>query len=144
MIKKKKKVKNSQQPPQQLTLKKLVITDFSGINYFKQKHGGGKKEALTSAELVEKFRQDFKKLDVNFRLKILFHYIKMKTQGGIYKKEGNATIGKYFGVGKDLINGYIGKLKETKHIEELTEIDIQKLKNEHTYYKLLKEDFVNE
>jgi site-specific DNA-adenine methylase len=119
-------------------LKPLVITDFSGINYF---CGGKIEKGFNSVEFVESYRQDFKKLDTTYRLKVLFYYIKNKTYDGIYKKEDNRIIGQYFNCGKDLINNLLKKLVDDGCIKLLSEIDIYKLKKEHTYYKLLKEDY---
>lgn len=75
---------------------------------------------------------DFKKLIRQEQLKELFNYMKNKSDGGLYKKEGNRTIGEHFKVGKDLIGRLLKELEETEKIFKLTELD--------KYYKL-KEEF---
>jgi hypothetical protein len=90
---------------------------------------------------VENYRQDFKKLDTAYRLKVLFYYIKNKTHDGIYKKESNVIIGQFFDCGKDLINGLLKRLVDEGCIKQLSEIDIYKIKKENTNYKLIREEY---
>ena len=74
---------------------------------------------------------DFKKLIRQEQLKTLFEYMKDKSEGGLYKKEGNRTIGERFGVGKDLIGRLLKELEDTEKIFKLTELDkFYKLKEE--------------
>jgi hypothetical protein len=128
-----------------LEIKPLVITDMTGVNYFKQRYGGEKVKPLTSHQIVEKLRQDFKLLDEPMKLKALFYYIKDRTKDGLYKKEDNRVIGEYFGVGKDTINTRVKKLIDLKYISRLSELDLfRELKENDRYYKLLKEDFRHE
>lgn len=100
------------------------ITDFSGINYFV----GGNENKQVCTINCEDFRQTFKKLTIPKQLDVLFQYMKDRSDGGLYKKEGNRTIGEYFGVGKDLIGDRLKRLEEAEKIFKLSELD--------KYYKL--------
>lgn len=58
--------------------------------------------------------------------------MKNKSEGGLYKKEGNRIIGEWFGVGKDLIGKLLKELEDMQYIGKLTDLD--------RYYKILKEE----
>lgn len=137
---------HSQKQPLKFEIKIPVVTDFTGINYFKQKYGGQKIKAPTSSEIVKTFSQDFKNLAEPMKLKILFHYIRDRTKDGLYKKEDNRTIGNNLGgVNKETINTRIKKLVDLGYLKKLSELDLFKeLKERDKYYKLLKEDFKDE
>lgn len=135
-LKKLKSKKNPKTPPkitETPTIKKPLLTDMTGINYFKYKNGGVILKDVDISKIQEEKRQNFKKLNKHEQLKTLFNYIKEKTEGGLYKKEGNRVIGEYFSVGKDLIGKLLKELETSKHITMLTELD--------RFYKILKEDF---
>jgi hypothetical protein len=106
---------------------------MTGVNYFKYKNGGVLIKGVHEEENNDLKRQNFKKLNKVEQLKLLFNYIKSKTESGLYKKEGNRIIGEYFSVGKDLIGKLLKDLENQQYIAKLTDLD--------KYYKILKEEF---
>lgn len=103
------------------------------MDYFKNKFGGVFENRVFVQENANEKRQNFKQLVKVEQLKALFNYLKSKSQGGLYKKEGNRVIGECFNVGKDLIGKLIKELENGQYIAKLNELD--------KYYKILKEDF---
>lgn len=126
-------IQNDKQIKKTPTIKIPQLVDFTAVNYFLNKTGGVLEKEVISKENDEIKRQNFKKLVKEEQLKVLFNYIKSKTEAGLYKKEGNRVIGEWFGVGKDLIGRLLKTLEDSKHIGKLTELD--------KYYKILKEEF---
>jgi hypothetical protein len=106
---------------------KPQLVDFSGINYF----GGGNKVKQVCSINPSDFQTSFKKLSTEMRLKVLHKYMKDRSKGGLYKKEGSRTIGEYFGVGKDMIATLIKTLEQNKKIISLSDLD--------KYYKVKEE-----
>ncbi|MGL5710012.1 MAG: hypothetical protein ACRCW9_04110 [Cetobacterium sp.] len=85
-------------------------------------------------DYIEKYRQNYKSLNLEMQKEILFYYCLIKSENGIYKKESNRNLGEYFGVGKDTIATRLKQLIDSKHIENVTGLVL---------YKILKEDYVN-
>lgn len=133
LSKKRKKLYNDKEIIKTPTIPKPKLTDMTAVNYFLNKSGGVNRKAPNQEENDENKRQNFKKLVKQEQLKVLFNYIKSKTKGGLYKKEGNRIIGEYFNVGKDLIGRLLKTLEDSEYIGRLNDLD--------KYYKLLKEEF---
>jgi len=133
ILKKQKKQDNDIKIQEQTIILPLVITDMTGVNYFKLRCGGLILNKPVCDTNDEKKRQNFKRLNKNEQLRLLFVYIKDRTKAGLYKKEGNRVIGEYFGVGKDLIGKLVKDLEAAKYIGKLNELD--------KYYKLLREEY---
>ena len=119
----------------------LQIVDMSGIDYFKKNVVPKKEKGLFSADLIESHRQNFINLNEDVRNKVVFYYILHKSENGLYKVESSRKMGEYFNCSKTTIIKSINALKNKEYIRELNEIDIQKLKNEGKYYKILKEEW---
>lgn len=158
MINWKKNDTNRQQQTIEIELKRFELTDFSGVNYHRLKRGEKpigwgdfEPEKQTDKTYIYNFIQntpnEFKSLDKTDRLKMLFYYFEMKSKNNLCKKQTLREIAEYFNVKKDMIGNLIKELKEMGYIKEITEIseiDLKILKDNSTYYKLLKEDFINE
>lgn len=134
------------------------MTDFSGVNYHRLKRGEKpigwgefEPEKGTDKTFIYNFIQntpnEFKSLDKTDRLKILFYYFEKNATNNLCKKQSLREIAEYFSINKNIIGDLIKELKEMGYIKEITEIseiDLKILKDNSTYYKLLKEDFINE
>lgn len=105
-----------------------LLIDTTGIEGINKMFGG---LSQTTPILLKK-ELEFKKLVKEERLRVLFNYMKDKSEGGLYKKEGDRVIGSYFGVSKDTIRKLLNELEDTERIFKLSELD--------KYYKL-KEEF---
>lgn len=108
---------------------------MSGIHHFGCKIGEKVEKTIKSIDFVEKYRQNYKNLNLEMQKEILFYYILHKSENGLYKKESNRNLGEYFGVGKDTISNRLKQLTDSKHIVTLSEFE---LKNT---YKILKGDY---
>lgn len=120
--------------PKKVKIKKPALIDMTGIEGIRKLFGVSIQKEVTLGEIREKKRQNFKNLAKEEQRKLLFIYIKSKSEGGLYKKEGNRVIASHFNVGKDLIGRLLKTLEfESSHICKLNDLD--------NYYKLLKEEF---
>lgn len=106
-----------------------VLKDMSAINYFRDKKGI---ELINTPTVPENACIYMLKLVQSERLRVLFNYMKSKSNGGLYKKENNAKIGEHFNCNRNIISGLLKELEKTEKIFKLTDLD--------KYYKL-KEEF---
>lgn len=122
-----------------LEIKPIVTIDTSVLSYFNRINGEEIKNIPTGEDFLQKNHQNFKKLSENNKLKILFLYIQVNTQNGLYKRESLQAIGKYFGnVDKNTIKKRLDKLEDMEYIRKVTDLD---LKEAEKTYKVLKDVF---
>jgi hypothetical protein len=124
-----KKLYNAEKCIEVHELKSPVLTDMTAINYFRNKKGI---ELINTPISKENACIYIKKLVPEQRLKVLYEYMKEKSNGGLYKKETNTEIGKHFNCNRNIIADLLKELENTKRIFKLNELD--------KYYKL-KEEF---
>jgi hypothetical protein len=108
----------------------LKITSFEAIRHFEQ-FGGCFNQTPKIDVLDDLKRKNFKNEGQEKQLKILYLYIVKMSDNGIYKKEGSAKIGEFFGVGKFLIQSRFKSLIDNGYIVELKQMN--------RFYKINKE-----
>lgn len=108
----------------------LKIESFEAIRHF-ETFGGGFTITPENGVFDDSNRQNFKDKGQETQLKMLYLYIVKMSDNGIYKKEGYAKIGEFFGVGKDLIQTRFAKLVNDGYLIELKQMN--------KFYKIDKE-----
>lgn len=84
-----------------------------------------------------KYKDKIKQINSNdLRLKILYYYLKDKTNNNLFKKESNSKIGEYFGCKRDMISNLFNTLQNKEYIRQANDIDI---KDKCKYYIIIKE-----
>ena len=104
--------------------------DISVIRHF-ETYGGSFSDAPKNTVLDDLSRQKFKDAGQEKQLNLLYLYIVKQSEDGIYKKEGSAKIGEFFGVGKFLIQSRFKDLIEKGYLTELKQMS--------RFYKIEKE-----
>lgn len=100
----------------------LKIESFEAIAHF-ERFGGGFRKTSEIDVLDDSKRKNFKNEGQETQLKMLYLYVVKMSENGIYKKEGFAKIGDFFGVGKDLIQVRFNKLVEDKYLIEIKQMN---------------------